>query len=68
MAMASRKISQLVAVVILALAMTINSCTMVSLFPYVGMMVKELLSLQSTNEIGFYAGYYVASAFTFGRS
>lgn len=40
------------AVVILALAMTINSYTMVSLFPYVGMMVKELLNLESTNEVG----------------
>lgn len=40
------------AVVILSLVMTINSATLVSLFPYVGMMVKELLSLESTNEVG----------------
>ena len=40
------------AVVILTLGMTVNSYAMVSLFPYAGMMVKELLSLQSTNEIG----------------
>eukprot|EP00903_Cladosiphon_okamuranus_P022385 g20588.t2 len=54
------------AVIVLALANTVNAYAMVSLFPYVGMMVKELLGLQSTNEVGFYAGY-VASAFTFGR-
>lgn len=40
------------AVAILTLGMTVNSYAMVSLFPYVGMMVKELLSLQSTNEVG----------------
>lgn len=40
------------AVVVLALANTVNAYAMVSLFPYVGMMVKDLLSLQSTNEVG----------------
>lgn len=40
------------AVVILSLAMTVNYYAMVSLFPYVGMMVKGLLSLPSTNEEG----------------
>lgn len=40
------------AVVILSMANTINSYTMVSLFPYVGMMVKDLLDLQSINEVG----------------
>eukprot|EP00752_Nemacystus_decipiens_P004106 g3756.t1 len=54
------------AVAILTLGITVNSYAMVSLFPYVGMMVKELLSLKSTNEAGFYAGY-LASAFIFGR-
>ena len=40
------------AVVILALANTVNAYAMVSLFPYVGMMVKDILDLQSTNEAG----------------
>ncbi|CAM9990827.1 unnamed protein product, partial [Ectocarpus fasciculatus] len=66
-------------VVILALAMTVHSYTLVSLFPYVGMMVSDLLSLGTLNEAGedrrsvhpsstqgYYAGF-VASAFTFGR-
>lgn len=39
-------------VTILCLAMTMNSYTLVSLFPYVGVMVKELLSLETTNEAG----------------
>ncbi|CAM9819743.1 unnamed protein product [Hapterophycus canaliculatus] len=53
-------------VTILALCMAVHSLTFVSLFPYVGIMVKSLLELKSTNEAGFYAGY-VASAFTLGR-
>ena len=40
------------AVAILCLGMTVTSYTLVSLFPYVGMMVKELLSLETTNEAG----------------
>ena len=40
------------AVVILSLGMIIHSYTLVSLFPYVGMMVKDLLSLETTNEAG----------------
>ena len=40
------------AVVILALAMTIQDYALVSLFPYVGTMVKGLLSLETTNEAG----------------
>ena len=40
------------AVVILSLGMVIHSYTLVSLFPYVGMMVKDLLGLETTNEAG----------------
>ena len=40
------------AVIILSLCMTLNSYTMVSLFPYVGIMVKGLLRLETTNELG----------------
>ncbi|CAN0066183.1 unnamed protein product [Scytosiphon promiscuus] len=54
------------AVLILALCMGVHSFTFVSLFPYVGMMVKECLELESIDKAGFYAGY-VASAFTLGR-
>ncbi|CAN0329539.1 unnamed protein product [Pylaiella littoralis] len=53
-------------VALLCLGMTVNSYTLVSLFPYVGMMVKDLLNLETINEAGFYAGY-LASAFTLGR-
>ncbi|CAM9138178.1 unnamed protein product, partial [Hapterophycus canaliculatus] len=54
-------------VLLLALCMTLNMYTMVNLFPYVGMMVKELLMMEPTNGVaGFYSGY-VASSFTFGR-
>eukprot|EP00752_Nemacystus_decipiens_P005353 g4854.t1 len=53
-------------VIILALALTTNAYTLVNLFPYVGMMVKHLMNLPTTNESGYYAGY-IASSFTFGR-
>lgn len=39
-------------VVILSLCATLNSYTLVNLFPYVGLMVKELLALETTNELG----------------
>lgn len=39
-------------VTILALCMAVHSFTFVSLFPYVGVMVKSLLKLESTNEAG----------------
>lgn len=39
-------------VFILALCLTVNSYTLVNLFPYVGMMVKHLLGLATTNEAG----------------
>ncbi|CAM9503102.1 unnamed protein product [Ectocarpus sp. 4 AP-2014] len=54
-------------VAILALVMVVHMFTFMSLFPYVGMMVSELLQLESINEAaGFYAGA-VSSAFTLGR-
>ncbi|CAM9674846.1 unnamed protein product, partial [Ectocarpus sp. 6 AP-2014] len=53
-------------VLILAICMTLNMYALVNLFPYVGTLVKTLLKLETTNEVGFYAGY-VASSFTFGR-
>lgn len=40
------------AVVILVLCMTINGYALSNLFPYVGMMVKDLLGLETTNEAG----------------
>lgn len=40
------------AVLILAICMTLNAYTLVNLFPYVGLMVKGLLRLSTTNEIG----------------
>lgn len=40
------------AVLILALCMGVHSFTFVSLFPYVGMMVKECLKLDSIDEAG----------------
>ncbi|CAN0234961.1 unnamed protein product, partial [Ectocarpus sp. 4 AP-2014] len=46
--------------------MTLNMYALANLFPYVGTLVKTLLKLETTNEVGFYAGY-VASSFTFGR-
>lgn len=39
-------------VAVLVLAMITNSYTLVSLFPYSGVMVKMLLGLQTTNEAG----------------
>lgn len=39
-------------VIILALALTTNAYTLVNLFPYVGMMVKRLMELPTTNEAG----------------
>lgn len=39
-------------VVILCLCMTLNSYTLVSLFPYVGLMAKGLLGLEKINEVG----------------
>eukprot|EP00903_Cladosiphon_okamuranus_P005914 g5847.t1 len=46
--------------------MAVHSFAFVSMFPYVDIMVTELLGLETTNKAGFYAGY-VASAFTLGR-
>lgn len=43
---------------ILSLCMTLNTYTLVNLFPYVGVMVKDLLELKTTNEIGECVGYY----------
>lgn len=40
------------AVVILALCTTLQCYTLVSLFPYVGLMVEQLLRLETTNEAG----------------
>lgn len=40
------------AVIILALTLTINAYTLTNLFPYVGVMVKHLLGLTTTNESG----------------
>eukprot|EP00903_Cladosiphon_okamuranus_P005917 g5848.t3 len=54
------------AIIVLALCMAVHAYTFVSLFPYVGTMVTELLDLNSSNNSGFYAGY-VAGAFTLGR-
>ena len=39
-------------VVILSLCMTLNVYTLVNPFPYVGVMVKKLLALETTNELG----------------
>lgn len=39
-------------VAILSLCMTLNIYTLVNLFPYVGLMVKQLLALETTNEVG----------------
>lgn len=39
-------------VAILSLCMTLNIYTLVSLFPYVGFMVQDLLGLETTNESG----------------
>ena len=39
-------------VLILALCLTVNAYTMVNLFPYVGLMVKDLLGLSTINESG----------------
>ena len=39
-------------VLILAFCMTVNTYTLVSLFPYVGIMVKGLLGLDTENEVG----------------
>lgn len=40
------------AIVVLALCMAVHSYTFVSLFPYAGKMVTELLDLESTNNSG----------------
>lgn len=40
------------AIIILVLAVSINSYTLTNLFPYVGMMVKHLLGLATINESG----------------
>ncbi|CAM9276164.1 unnamed protein product [Ascophyllum nodosum] len=50
---------------ILSLCQCVNGYTRMSLFPYVGFMVKHLLTL-STDEVGYYAGF-IASAFTLGH-
>lgn len=42
------------ATAILALVMAVHSFAFVSLFPYVGIMVTELLHLESTNKAGEY--------------
>lgn len=39
-------------VVILAICMSLNGYALSNLFPYVGMMVKGLLGLETTNEVG----------------
>ena len=39
-------------VIILTLCMTLNIYTLVNLFPYVGVMIKDLLELETTNELG----------------
>lgn len=39
-------------VIILALALLVNAYTLANLFPYVGMMVKHLMGLSTTNESG----------------
>lgn len=39
-------------VIILVLCVTVNSYTLVNLFPYVGIMVMQLLGLESINEAG----------------
>lgn len=39
-------------VLILAICMTLNMYVFVNLFPYAGMMVKGLLGLHTTNEVG----------------
>ena len=39
-------------VTILSLCMTLNIYTLVSLFPYVGLMVQDILGLETTNESG----------------
>ena len=40
------------AVAILSVCLTLNSYTLVSLFPYVGLMVQDLLGLETTNDSG----------------
>lgn len=39
-------------VFVLALCLVVNAYTLVNLFPYVGMMVKDILGLSTTNESG----------------
>lgn len=39
-------------VAILAICMSLNGYALSNLFPYVGMMVKGLLGLETTNEVG----------------
>ena len=39
-------------VIILALCITLNTYTLVSPLPYVGVMAQELLGLETTNEMG----------------
>lgn len=39
-------------VIILALCMTVHSYTLASVYPYVGVMTKNLLGLPSMNEAG----------------
>lgn len=39
-------------VTILVLCLTLNNYTLVSLFPYIGVMVMHLLGLETTNEAG----------------
>ena len=39
-------------VAILVICMALNCYTLANLFPYVGLMVKDLLQLQTTNEAG----------------
>ena len=39
-------------VTILSLCLTLNIYTLVNLFPYVGVMVNDLLELETTNELG----------------
>lgn len=46
-------------VTILVLCMTLNNYSLVSLFPYIGVMVMDLLGLETTNEAGEILRYRV---------
>lgn len=48
-------------VTILVLCMTLNNYSLVSLFPYIGVMVMDLLGLETTNEAGEILRYRVST-------